>query len=94
MLRATGLFLALEELESLVQRLDAAMIIEGPTFAAFHPVVSRIGTAAGRPGRPFLRGDGPRARAQLEQFFVDADGAGLPAENGRGPGSRPGFAAS
>ncbi len=36
MLRQTGLFLALNELEDLVRRLDAAMIFEGPTFAAFH----------------------------------------------------------
>src|SRR5258708_3756268 len=34
-LRQTGLFLALKELEDLVRRLDAAMILEGPTFAAF-----------------------------------------------------------
>src|SRR5262245_33788347 len=34
-LRATGMFLALNEIESLVQQLDAAMVIEGPTFEAF-----------------------------------------------------------
>ena len=53
-LRSTGLFLALNELEGLVNRLDAAMLIEGPTFEAFHQVLSRIGKAAGRAGRTVL----------------------------------------
>ena len=78
-LRSTGLFLALNELESLVSRLDAAMMIEGPTFDAFHRSLSRIGPAAGGDGGPVLCGDGAgparTARAVLRRF----DGAGIPA---------------
>ena len=70
MLRSTGLFLALNELEGLVSRLDAAMVIEGPTFEAFHrsyresgrrpaalagPVVCRDRAGALRPARAVLR---------------------------------------
>jgi AmmeMemoRadiSam system protein B len=81
-LRTTGLFLALGELESLVQRLDAAMVIEGPTFAAFLKSYREAGrrpaALAGRSYASTVRA----LRAQLEQLFVDANGAGLPAENG------------
>ena len=42
-LRQTGLFLALNELEDLVRRLDAAMILEGPTFAAFEQTYRESG---------------------------------------------------
>jgi len=84
-LRATGLFLALNELESLVQRLDAAMVIEGPTFAAFLQSYRESGrrpaALAGRSYAATLRA----LRAQLEQFFVDASGAGLPRPNGSTP---------
>jgi len=81
-LRATGLFLALSELESLVQRLEAAMVIEGPTFAAFLRSYRESGrrpaALAGRSYAATVRA----LRAQLEHFFVDATGAGLPGENG------------
>ncbi len=80
-LRATGLFLALNELESLVKRLDEAMIIEGPTFAAFLQSYRESGrrpaALAGRSYAATVRA----LRAQLEQFFVGVDGAGLPAQN-------------
>jgi AmmeMemoRadiSam system protein B len=84
-LRATGLFLALEELESLVHRLDAAMVIEGPTFEAFYTAYRQSGrrpaALAGRSYAATVRA----LRAQLEQFFADANGAGLPVENGSYP---------
>jgi len=84
-LRATGLFLAKSELESLVQRLDAAMVIEGPTFAAFLQSYRESGrrpaALAGRSYAATVRA----LRAQLEQFFVDANGAGLPGSNGTAP---------
>jgi AmmeMemoRadiSam system protein B len=77
-LRATGLFLALEELQSLVQRLDAAMILEGPTFAAFLQSYRESGrrpaALAGRSYAATVRA----LRAQLEQYFVDGIGAGRP----------------
>jgi MEMO1 family protein len=78
-LRSTGMFLALNELESLVSRLDAAMIIEGPTFDAFHRSFRESGR---RPAAMAGRSYAATARAlrtQLEQFFVDASGAGIPA---------------
>jgi AmmeMemoRadiSam system protein B len=83
-LRATGLFLALEELRSLVDRLEAAMIIEGPTFAAFLQAYRESGrrpaALAGRSYAATVRA----LRAQLEQFFVDANGAGLPRDDASG----------
>ncbi len=77
-LRSTGLFLAIHELESLVNRLDAAMIIEGPTFDAFHRSFRESGR---RPAAMAGRSYAATARAlrtQLEQFFVDSSGAGIP----------------
>jgi MEMO1 family protein len=79
-LRQTGLFLALNELEDLVRRLDAAMILEGPTFAAFEQSYRESGrrpaALAGRSYAASVRA----LRAQLEQFFVDSSGAGMPAD--------------
>ena len=77
----------LNELEGLVNRLDAAMLIEGPTFDAFHRSYRESGkrpaALAGRSYASTLRA----LRAQLEQFFVDGDGAGVPSAktNGAGP---------
>jgi AmmeMemoRadiSam system protein B len=83
-LQATGLFLAMGELESLVNRLDAAMVIEGPTFEAFHRTYRESGrrpaALAGRSYAATVRA----LRAQLEQFFVDVDGAGIPAPGADG----------
>ncbi len=82
-LRQTGLFLPLHELEDLVRRLDAAMIIEGPTFAAFYQTYRESGrrpaALAGRSYAATVRA----LQAQLEQFFVDSHGSGAPA--GEGP---------
>jgi MEMO1 family protein len=81
-LRQTGLFLALNELEDLVRRLDAAMILDGPTFATFHQAYRESGrrpaALAGRSYAATVRS----LRAQLEQFFVDSSGAGLPGSDG------------
>ena len=80
-LRQTGLFLAFKELEDLVRRLDAAMILEGPTFDAFHQAYRESGrrpaALAGRSYAATVRS----LRAQLEQFFVDSSGAGLPSSD-------------
>jgi AmmeMemoRadiSam system protein B len=84
-LRQTGMFLPLSELESLVRRLDAAMIIEGPTFAAFHQSYRESGrrppALAGRSYAATVRA----LRTQLEQFFVDAHGSGIPTARGSLP---------
>jgi AmmeMemoRadiSam system protein B len=83
-LRSTGLFLAMNELEGLVSRLDSAMLIEGPTFEAFHRSYRESGkrpaAMAGRSYAATVRA----LRAQLEQFFVDGDGAGIPAAPANG----------
>jgi len=84
-LRHTGLFLALQELEDLVRRLDATMVLDGPTFAAFHQSFRESGR---RPAALAGRSYAVTARAlkaQLEQFFVDSSGAGLPSTNGAVP---------
>jgi AmmeMemoRadiSam system protein B len=85
-LQQTGLFLSLADLQDLVRRLDAAMIIDGPTFAAFLEEYRRTGRRhaafAGRSYAGTLRS----LCAQLEQFFLATDGAGLPAtRNGDSP---------
>jgi AmmeMemoRadiSam system protein B len=81
-LRQTGMFLSLGELESLVRRLDAAMVIEGPTFSAFYQTYRESGrrpaALAGRSYAATLRA----LRSQLEQFFLDAHGSGVPAAPG------------
>jgi AmmeMemoRadiSam system protein B len=81
-LRRTGLFLALHELEDLVRQLDAAMVLDGPTFAAFHQQYRESGrrpaALAGRSYAATIRA----LKAQLEQFFIGSNGAGLPGANG------------
>ena len=73
-----GSFSRAHELEELVRRLDAAMILDGPTFAAFHQSYRESGrrpaALAGRSYAATVRA----LRAQLEQFFVGSGGAGLP----------------
>ena len=92
-LRDTGLFVAMKELEDLVRRLDAAMIIDGPTFAMFFQPYRESGrrpaALAGRSYAATVRA----LRAQLEQFFVGNGGAGAPAVDRRLPRRR-GSAAS
>ncbi len=75
-LRQTGLFLPLHDLEDLVRRLDAAMIIEGPTFNSFYRTYRESGrrpaALAGRSYAATVRA----LKAQLEQFFIDSHGSG------------------
>ena len=71
-LRQTGLFLALNELEDLVRRLDAAMVLEGPTFAAFHQAYRESGrrpaALAGRSYAATIRSLRRSARAVFRRF--------------------------
>ncbi len=77
-LRQTGMFVALKELQDLVRRLDAAMIIEGPTFERFFQSYRESGRRpAAMAGRSYA-GTVRALTAQLEQFFVGANGAGVP----------------
>lgn len=77
-LRETGHFVAIQELEDLVRRFDEAMIIEGPAFAMFHQQYResrhRPAAMAGRSYAANLRA----LRAQLEQLFAGRCGAGAP----------------
>ena len=81
-LRDTGQFVAMKELEDLVRRFDEAMILDGPAFAMFHQQYRQSGrrpaALAGRSYAATLRA----LRAQLEQFFVGQNGAGTPAVDG------------
>jgi len=75
-LRQTGRFIALEELERLVADLDRAMVLDGPTFEAFHQDYrqsrSRPAALAGRS----YAGTERALRSQLSRFFTDSRGAG------------------
>jgi hypothetical protein len=77
-LRETGQLVPLTELERLVARLDQAMVLDGPTFAAFHESFRRQQVRpAALAGRSYAESE--RAlRAQLAQFFADTQGAGMP----------------
>ena len=89
-LRETGQFVAMKDLQDLVRRFDETMIIEGPAFAMFHQQYRESGrrppALAGRSYAATLRA----LRAQLDQFFVGGHGAGEPAVDGvpRGAGFR------
>ena len=72
-LRQTGLFLALTELTDLVRRLDAAMILDGPTFAAFHQSYRESGRRPAALGGPILRGDAPFAPGAARAVFRRLD---------------------
>ena len=81
-LRETGQFVAMKDLEDLVRRFDESMIIEGPAFAMFHQQYRESGrrpaALAGRSYAATLRA----LRAQLDQFFVGHHGAGIPSPAG------------
>jgi AmmeMemoRadiSam system protein B len=87
LLRETGQFVPMKDLEGLVRRFDEAMVIEGPVFEAFHRQYRDSGRrAAALAGRSYA-GTLRALRAQLEQFFVGADGAGEPVCNGNSAAS-------
>ncbi|HEV3121911.1 MAG TPA: AmmeMemoRadiSam system protein B, partial [Isosphaeraceae bacterium] len=77
-LRETGHLIGSAELQSMVEQLDRAMVLEGATYAAFLDDYRSQGTrAAAHAGRAYAGSD--RAlRAQLGQFFYDSKGSGPP----------------
>lgn len=83
-LRETGQLVPAAELQRLVEQLDRAMILDGPTFAAF---LDSYRNERVRPpvhaGRSYA-GTERALRAQLGQFFAHERGAGLPAAHGNG----------
>jgi predicted class III extradiol MEMO1 family dioxygenase len=76
--RETGQWTSSAELERVVAQLDRAMVLDGPTFAAFHETYrrERVRTPA-HAGRSYL-GTERALRAQLGQFSAHAKGSGLP----------------
>ncbi len=74
--RDSGLRVAADVLERLVEDLDKAMVLDGPTFASFREAY-RLSTQrpAALAGRSYA-GDDAALRAQLENYFHVADGAG------------------
>jgi AmmeMemoRadiSam system protein B len=76
--KETGRWFPRAELEALVERLDRAMVLDGPTFQSFHASYRRQPVrAAALAGRSYSATEG-RLRAELAGWFQHADGAGEP----------------
>ncbi len=89
-LRETGRAISAAELRNLVEQLDRAMVLDGPTFAAFHDDYRRQSVRpAAFAGRSYA-GTERALRDQLAQFFSHHKGSGMPATvgNGRSPAAR------
>ncbi len=86
-LRDVGKRLSLSTLREMVEQLDQAMVLDGPTFAAFHAAYrqERVRPAA-LAGRSYP-GSERALRAQLARFFAHDRGAGLPRSD-VAPGAR------
>jgi AmmeMemoRadiSam system protein B len=77
-LRDVGERLSLATLQELVEKLDRAMVLDGPTFAAFHAAYRRQPVRpAALAGRSYA-GSEPALRAQLAQLFRHDQGSGHP----------------
>jgi AmmeMemoRadiSam system protein B len=86
-LRDVGQRLSLSTLQELVEKLDRAMVLDGPTFAAFHAAYRRQRVRpAALAGRSYA-GSEHALRAQLAQLFVHDQGSGNPRMEPR-PGAR------
>jgi AmmeMemoRadiSam system protein B len=89
--RETGQLLPESDLRGLVAELDRAMVLDGPTFAAFRERYRREEVReAAFAGRSYA-GNEPALRSQIDNYFRDERGAGplkaLPAPE-RGSGAR------
>jgi AmmeMemoRadiSam system protein B len=86
--RDSGSAIPFPELEDLVEQLDQAMVLDGPTFAAYDSAYRRqpVRTAAFA-GRAYA-GTPHALRAQLARFFTHADGSGPPQPGPVGPSDR------
>jgi AmmeMemoRadiSam system protein B len=77
-LRETGQLITSAQLEELVAQLDRAMVLDGPTFAAYHESYRREQVRpAALAGRSYA-GTERALRSQLARFFSHADGSGVP----------------
>ncbi|WP_406696855.1 AmmeMemoRadiSam system protein B [Singulisphaera sp. Ch08] len=77
-LRETGQLITTAQLEELVDQLDRALVLDGPTFAAYHESYQREQVRpAALAGRSYA-GTERALRSQLARYFAHADGSGLP----------------
>ncbi|HEV3168114.1 MAG TPA: AmmeMemoRadiSam system protein B [Isosphaeraceae bacterium] len=87
-LRETGQLITSNELQTMVDQLDRAMVLEGPTFTAF---LETFRSERTRPpahaGRAYA-GTDRALRAQLGQLFANENGSGHPGLNGQSAASR------
>ncbi len=87
--RETGLLIAAAELDGLVALLDEAMMLEGPTFAAFRDEYRQEAVRpAAHAGRSYEASE-PRLRGQLDRYFFDRRGSGPPTREAPPGDTRP-----
>ena len=77
-LRQTGQMIPSADLESLVAQLDRAMILDGPTFEAFHREYRDAGIRPSALAGSAYAGTERALRAQLGQMFAHKHAAGHP----------------
>lgn len=82
-LRQTGRLISSSDLEALVVQLDRAMLLDGPTFEAFHDAYRLQGVRPAAHAGGSYAGTERALRAQLARFFVDPQGAVEPTESDR-----------
>jgi AmmeMemoRadiSam system protein B len=85
-LRQTGQWLTTENLKGAVDQLDRAMVLDGPTYAAFRASYRDQSVRTAAFAGPSYPNNESALRAQLASFW--AQGAGLPNENASPNGSR------
>lgn len=77
-LRETGQLITTAQLEELVDQLDRALVLDGPTFTAYHESYRREQVRpAALAGRSYA-GTERALRSQLARYFAHADGSGVP----------------
>src|SRR3954451_16654475 len=87
-LQETGQLFILEMLQGLVDQLDKAMVLDGPTFASYKASFRESSVRpAALAGRSYA-GDAVGLRTQIGQYFVGPGGAGDPTAVGSNSGPR------
>ena len=76
--RETGRPVPFAVLETLVEKLDRAMVLEGPAYSAFTEQFSRLETRPSSHAGRSYPADGVALRAELARFFECARGSGTP----------------
>ena len=80
-LRETAQLIPMVELQDLVEHLDRAMVLDGPTFAAFLDAYRRERVRAPAFAGGSYASTERALRAQLARFFADRAGAGPPEDD-------------